>query len=126
MYRQQKVLRSLMARTPDLSIVIPAYNEESRIAPTVREIIGYCRARARAFELVVVDDGSRDGTTSVGRLLAEEFPEPTLIRLAANHGKGYAVRTGVVNAIGRTVLFADADGATPITEIERVEEALAS
>ena len=115
-----------MARTPDLSIVIPAYNEESRIEPTVREIIGYCRAQARAFELVVVDDGSRDGTTSVGRLLSEEFPELKLIRLAANHGKGYAVRTGVVNAIGRTVLFADADGATPITEIERLEEALAS
>jgi dolichyl-phosphate beta-glucosyltransferase len=115
-----------MARTPDLSIVIPAYNEESRIAPTVRDIVAYCRARTRAFELILVDDGSRDRTTSVGRLLSEEFPELRLIRLAANHGKGYAVRTGVINAVGRTVLFADADGATPIAEIERLEDALAA
>lgn len=113
-------------RTPDLSIVIPAYNEESRIAPTVRDTVSYCRSRGRAFEVILVDDGSRDGTTSVGRLLSEEFPELRLIRLAANHGKGYAVRTGVVNAIGRLVLFADADGATPIGEIERLECALDS
>ena len=114
-----------MARTLDLSIVIPAYNEETRIAPTVRAIVAYCRARSRAFELILVDDGSRDGTTSVGRLLSEEFAELRVIRLAANHGKGYAVRTGVVNAMGRLVLFADADGATPIGEIERLEDGLA-
>jgi dolichyl-phosphate beta-glucosyltransferase len=113
-----------MARTPDLSIVIPAYNEATRITPTIREIVSYCRTRGRAFELILVDDGSRDGTTAVGRLLSEEFPEVRLIRLAANHGKGYAVRTGVVNAVGRTILFTDADGATPISEIERLESAL--
>jgi dolichyl-phosphate beta-glucosyltransferase len=115
-----------MARTPDLSIVIPAYNEESRIEPTVRDIVGYCRGVKRTFELILVDDGSQDGTSTVGWNLAEEFPELRLIRLAANHGKGYAVRTGVVNAIGRSVLFADADGATPISEIERLESALGS
>jgi len=115
-----------MTRTPDLSIVIPAYNEESRIALTVRDIVSYCRTRGRAFELILVDDGSRDGTTLVGRLLSREFPELRLIRLAANHGKGYAVRTGVVNAVGRTILFTDADGATPISEIERLERALDS
>jgi dolichyl-phosphate beta-glucosyltransferase len=115
-----------MSRPVGLSIVVPAYNEESRIAPTVRDMVGYCRAGGRSFEVIVVDDGSRDGTTSVGRQLAEEFPELRLIRLAANHGKGYAVRTGVVNAIGHTVLFADADGATPISEIERLESALES
>ncbi len=115
-----------MARTPDLSIVIPAYNEESRIAPTVRDIVAYCRSGQRAFELILVDDGSRDGTSAVGRVLSQEFPELRVIRLAANHGKGYAVRSGVVNAIGRLVLFADADGATPIEEIERLESALDS
>lgn len=113
-----------MARKPDLSIVIPAYNEETRIEPTVREIVSYCRSRERAFELILVDDGSQDATSSVGLLLSDEFPEIKLIRLAANHGKGYAVRTGVLNAIGRAVLFADADGATPIDEIERLEAAL--
>jgi len=115
-----------MVRTPDLSIVIPAYNEESRIAPTIRDIVGYCRSGGRAFELILVDDGSRDGTTSAGRSLAEDFPELRVIRLASNHGKGYAVRTGVINALGSTVLFADADGSTPISEIERLEAALAS
>jgi dolichyl-phosphate beta-glucosyltransferase len=115
-----------MVRTPDLSVIIPAYNEESRIAPTVRDIVGFCRAGGRAFEVILVDDGSRDGTTAVARVLSEEFPELRVIRLAANHGKGYAVRTGVVNAIGRLVLFADADGATPIGEIERLESALES
>lgn len=114
-----------MARTPDLSIIIPAYNEGSRIGPTIRDIVGYCRTGQRAFELILVDDGSRDDTSSVVRLLSHEFPELRLIRLAANHGKGYAVRTGVLNAIGRIVLFADADGATPIGEIERLETALA-
>jgi dolichyl-phosphate beta-glucosyltransferase len=119
------IYEGCVARKPDLSIVIPAYNEETRIEPTVREIVGYCRSRARAFELILVDDGSQDATSSVGLLLSNEFPEIKLIRLAANHGKGYAVRTGVLNAIGRAVLFADADGATPINEVERLETALA-
>ncbi|HZI73001.1 MAG TPA: dolichyl-phosphate beta-glucosyltransferase, partial [Gemmatimonadales bacterium] len=113
-----------MAGTVDLSIVIPAYNEEFRIEPTVRDIVMYCRERVRTFEVILVDDGSRDGTTSVGRKLGEEFPELRVIRLAANHGKGYAVRSGVVNALGRLILFADADGATPISELERLERAL--
>lgn len=113
-----------MVRAPDLSIVIPAYNEESRIEPTIRDVVAYCRGVGRTFEVILVDDGSRDSTSTVGWRLAEEFHELRLIRLAANHGKGYAVRTGVVNAIGRLVLFADADGATPIAEIERLESAL--
>jgi len=115
-----------MGQAPDLSIVIPAYNEESRIAPTVRDIVGYCRMARRDFELILVDDGSNDRTSAIGRALGEEFPELRLIRLAANHGKGYAVRTGVINALGSTVLFTDADGSTPIGEIERLEAALAS
>jgi dolichyl-phosphate beta-glucosyltransferase len=115
-----------MALAPDLSIVIPAYNEQSRLAPTVRDAAEYCRAQGRAFELIIVDDGSRDGTSALGRRLAEEFPEVRLIRLAANHGKGYAVRTGVVNATGAAVLFADADGATPIAELARLEAAVAA
>jgi dolichyl-phosphate beta-glucosyltransferase len=115
-----------MALAPELSIVIPAYNEQSRLGPTARDAVEYCRGRGRTFELIIVDDGSRDGTSAVGRRLAEEFPEVRLIRLAANRGKGYAVRSGVVNTLGQKVLFADADGATPIAEIERLEAALAS
>ena len=80
-----------MAQTPDLSIVIPAYNEGSRIGPTVRDIVYYCRGSHRVFEVILVDDGSEDDTSSVGRQLCQQYAELRLIRLAANQGKGYAV-----------------------------------
>jgi dolichyl-phosphate beta-glucosyltransferase len=113
-----------MRPEPDLSIVVPAFNEEDRLEPTLRSYLGYCRATARSVELIVVDDGSVDGTSHLVEQLAGEFPELRLIRLAENRGKGFAVRSGVVNARGRNVLFADADGATPINEVERLEAAL--
>jgi dolichyl-phosphate beta-glucosyltransferase len=115
-----------MKPRPDLSVVIPAFNEESRVGPTLRDYVAYCRASARRAELIVVDDGSLDRTSAVVNSLASEFPEIRLIRLAENHGKGHAVRSGVVNAQGKLVLFADADGATPLPEIERLEAALAA
>jgi dolichyl-phosphate beta-glucosyltransferase len=113
-----------MRERPDLSVVIPAYNEEARLEPTLREAAAYLRARGIRAELAVVDDGSRDRTGPLVLRLAEELDEVRLIRLPANRGKGYAVRTGVVNARGRAVLFADADGATPIAELARLEAAL--
>jgi dolichyl-phosphate beta-glucosyltransferase len=113
-----------MRPQPDLSIVVPAFNEEDRLEPALRSYLGYCRATARSVELIVVDDGSVDRTSLLVEQLAGELPELRLIRLAENRGKGYAVRSGVVNARGRRVLFADADGATPISEIERLEAAL--
>jgi dolichyl-phosphate beta-glucosyltransferase len=114
-----------MAPTPDLSIIIPAYNEGSRIGPTVRDLVDYCRGSHRVFEVILVDDGSEDDTGWVGRQLCQEFDELRLIRLAANQGKGYAVRTGMLNALGHNLLFADADGATPFRDVERLEGALA-
>lgn len=109
---------------PDISIVIPCYNEEARLEPTLRETAEYFRSRDRVVEILVVDDGSRDGTALLADRVAREYPEIRLIRLAANRGKGHAVRTGVVNSVGRRVLFADADGATPIREVEKLERAL--
>lgn len=109
---------------PALSVVIPAYNEASRLAPTVREIVSYFRRRECSIELIVVDDGSRDGTSALVSTLAVEYAELRLIRLPKNRGKGYAVRSGVVNSSGQHVLFADADGSTPIAEIERLQAAL--
>lgn len=113
-----------MTRHPDLSIVIPAYNEEARLAPTLREAVDYFRAIRRDVEILVVDDGSRDATSLLTLQLGREWEELRLLRLPSNRGKGYAVRTGVVNARGRLILFADADGATPIVEVQRLEEAL--
>ncbi|MGH7505294.1 MAG: glycosyltransferase family 2 protein, partial [Longimicrobiales bacterium] len=66
---------------PRLSIVIPAHNEESRIEPTLREIAFYCRGRREPFEVIVVDDGSRDGTVDRVRSLARELREIRLIRV---------------------------------------------
>ncbi|HEU0054815.1 MAG TPA: dolichyl-phosphate beta-glucosyltransferase [Longimicrobium sp.] len=115
-----------MKARPDLSVVFPAYNEEARLEPTLRAAAAYFRGRGARAELIAVDDGSRDGTGALVLRLAEELEELRLIRLPANRGKGYAVRTGVVNARGRLVLFADADGATPIEEVARLEAALAA
>jgi dolichyl-phosphate beta-glucosyltransferase len=111
---------------PDLSIVVPAYNEEARLEPTLRDIALHFRRLQRNVEILVVDDGSRDGTAALVNRLTAELPEVRLIRMPANRGKGYAVRAGVVNSTGCSVLFADADGATPISELARLEEALAA
>jgi dolichyl-phosphate beta-glucosyltransferase len=108
-----------------LSVIVPAWNEAGRLEAMVRDTLAYLRGRARPFEVVVVDDGSTDGTSDVVRRIEDDAPELRLIRLPRNRGKGHAVRTGVANARGALILFADADGATPIAELERLEIALA-
>ncbi len=113
-----------MARPIDLSIVIPAFNEQHRLEDTLREIEDYLRTRAGRSEVIVVDDGSRDRTSELVQEMEERLGELHLVRLPENRGKGYAVRTGVANARGRLILFTDADGATPISEVERLEREL--
>ena len=113
-----------MTQSIAVSVIVPAYDEASRIERMLGEAVSYFRARGRSVEILVVDDGSQDDTSAVVRGVARSAPEVRLIRLAQNHGKGYAVRTGMVNASGARVLFADADGATPMAEIERLDQAL--
>jgi dolichyl-phosphate beta-glucosyltransferase len=115
-----------MRPPPELSIVVPAYNEEARLEPALLKYLEYFRSRRHPFELTVVDDGSQDATTSVVESIANGAPEVRLIRLAGNRGKGYAVRSGVVNARGRLILVADADGATPPEEFARLYAAVAA
>lgn len=110
----------------DVSVVFPAFNEEGRLEPTLREAAHYFKASDRSAEFIVVDDGSRDRTSALVRRLAQELDGLRLIRLADNRGKGYAVRTGVLNAYGRSVLFADSDGAAPMGEFSRLEAVLDS
>ena len=81
-------------------------------------------ARARAFEVIVVDDGSLDETASVVHEYAKRVPSVRLLRLPTCAGKGTAVRHGMQAARGHRQLFTDADGATPIHELERLDEAL--
>jgi glycosyltransferase involved in cell wall biosynthesis len=109
---------------PPLSIIIPAYNEERRIAPTLAQITAYLDRRHRAYELIVVDDGSRDRTRDQVAAVAAEHPQIRLLPMPRNAGKGAAVRAGVLASRGRTVLFSDADLSTPIEEVERLEAAL--
>ena len=102
-----------------LSIVIPAYNEQARLPRTVLETIRWCGTRKLDFELIIVDDGSRDDTLAIARLFEES--DGRIRALACPHmGKGAAVRMGMLNAKGRFVLFMDADGATPLSEIPKL------
>ena len=111
-------------RDIDLSIVIPAYNEQARLPQTVLETIGWCTKRGLNFELIISDDGSNDQTLALGRLFEES--DVRIRTLSCPHsGKGGAVRFGMLNARGRNVLFMDADGATPLDEIPKLLDALA-
>ena len=99
-----------------LSIVVPAYNEQSRLPATVVEAIRWCAKEQLSYELIIVDDGSLDGTSEIARLFADHDKNVRL--LSCPHlGKGGAVQIGMLNAVGKYVLFMDADGATPVDEI---------
>ncbi len=110
----------------ELSIVVPAFNEEARLPKTLLATYEYFHAREMSYEIIVVDDGSSDDTGHVVRQFETLTPTIRLLTYPTNRGKGYAVRFGILNARGRQVLFMDADGATPIQEIERLEAAIAA
>ena len=107
------------------SVVIPAFNEAQRLPRYLEEIITDFDSRGEPYEVIVVDDGSRDGTADRVREVAGKAPV-RVIPLAGNEGKGAAVRHGMLAAVGAYRMFADADGATPISELKRLEAALAA
>jgi dolichyl-phosphate beta-glucosyltransferase len=107
------------AEAPDLSVVIPAFNEAARLGPTLGEVTSYLEHRGLPFEVLVVDDGSTDGTAEVAASFADR--RVRLVRLPANRGKGAALREGVHASRGRRVLLTDADLSTPIADLERLE-----
>lgn len=103
-----------------LSIVVPAYNEEARLAPSLEKIYGYLRAQPYRYELIVVSDGSRDGTARVAQEWKPSDCPLIVIDRKENRGKGYTVREGAASATGRIVLFSDADLSTPIEDTAKL------
>ncbi len=100
----------------DLSVVIPAYNEEKRIEKTLREIIHFLNSQGLRYEIIVSDDGSSDGTVEVARRCLQNI-EHKIIETRPNRGKGHAVKLGMLAGRGNYILFSDADLSTPIEEI---------
>src|SRR4051812_4367098 len=99
----------------DLSLILPAYNEADGIAVAVAEADDALRQFADDYEILVVDDGSRDGTAAVVEEVARQRPHVRLLRHPRNRGYGAALRTGFEGANGERVAFTDADGQFDLT-----------
>jgi dolichyl-phosphate beta-glucosyltransferase len=111
---------------PTYSIVIPAYNESSRLGATLEKVLGYVHTQGWDCEVIVVNDGSRDDTAEIVRAFAANDPTVHLVENPGNRGKGYSVRNGMLHAQGLIVLFSDADLSSPIEEAPKLFQALES
>ena len=110
---------------PELSVVVPAYNEARRLPITLANILPFLEARGPSFEVVLVDDGSTDTTLQLMREAAAGHPGVRVVAQMPNRGKGRALAEGVKASRGREVLVSDTDFSTPITELGKLEAALA-
>jgi glycosyltransferase involved in cell wall biosynthesis len=109
---------------PELSIIIPSYNEEARLPATLERIAAYVSASRRETEILVVDDGSTDRTAAVAESFRGKLRSLRVLSNDVNRGKGFSVRHGMLEARGRIVLFTDADLSAPIEEADKLIEAL--
>lgn len=107
---------------PDVSIVIPAYEEEDRLGASLGKIVAYLREEAPNTEIIIVDDGSKDGTAVAAERYFADVSDiaAKVIRYEENRGKGYAVKTGLQAAEAEIALFSDADLSTPIEEMPKL------
>jgi dolichyl-phosphate beta-glucosyltransferase len=115
---------SAAQRPVGLSLVIPAYNEARRLPPTLARTKEYLNGAGESYEVIVVDDGSDDGTAVAAEAIAADWPELSVVRLPVNLGKGAAVREGMLRAHGAHRGFSDADLSTPIEELPRLRSHL--
>lgn len=104
---------------PYLSVIIPVYNEERRIRKTLERMLPYLRSQGRTFEILIVDDGSRDRTVEVVAEAALQYPELRLVGDGTNRGRGGAVKFGIRHARGELILETDADGSVADEAIGR-------
>ena len=108
----------------ELSIIIPSYNEESRLPATLERIVAYLKTRERKAEVLVVDDGSKDRTAEMAESFRGKIPALRVVSNGVNRGKGFSVRHGMQEARGRFALFTDADLSAPIEETDKLIAAL--
>jgi dolichyl-phosphate beta-glucosyltransferase len=104
----------------DLSIVVPAYNEELRLPPTLSRLHAFLEQQPLRYEIVVVDDGSKDNTIGVTEALAATIPNLRIVKQTPNRGKGAAVRRGMLEARGQIRVMCDADGSMPPAELPKL------
>ncbi len=109
---------------PELSIIIPAFNEELRLPATLEKIARYIEREQKNIEVIVVDDGSADGTAEVASSFRDKIPQLRVLANGANRGKGFSVRHGSLEARGEITLFTDADLSAPIEEANKLLAAL--
>jgi dolichyl-phosphate beta-glucosyltransferase len=103
---------------PYISIVVPAYNEEHRIAESLKSLAEFLEAKDYTYEVIIADDGSSDRTAEICSGFAKTRPWMRVLSSPGNRGKGHAVRMGMLEARGEYVLFCDADLATPMEELD--------
>lgn len=122
-----RVLRApAIMQEPRYSIVIPAFNEQARIGATLKQVIQCIQIQGWDAEVLVVNDGSTDGTAAIVQAEAAQYPYLRLIQNAGNRGKGFSVRNGILQARGAIVMFTDADLSAPMQEAERLFAAIAN
>ena len=109
---------------PELSLIIPSFNEELRLPATLEKVASYIRCRRPNTEVIVVDDGSSDRTAAVAESWRDRIPGLRVVANGVNRGKGFSVRHGSLEATGETILFTDADLSSPIEEGEKLFAAL--
>jgi glycosyltransferase involved in cell wall biosynthesis len=109
---------------PTYSIVIPAYNEGARLGASLEKVLAYVHTQRWDAEVIVVNDGSRDNTAEIVLNFMAKDSMVKLLENPGNRGKGYSVRNGILNALGRIILFTDADLSSPIEEAPRLLGAL--
>jgi len=109
-----------MADPVSISIIIPAFNEMRRLPTSLQAIEQFASSRKDIREVIIVDDGSRDATAAVTRTFQHTAIPFHLVTYTRNSGKGYAIRRGVLAAVGSAVLVTDADLSTPITELDKL------
>jgi glycosyltransferase involved in cell wall biosynthesis len=111
--------------SPQLSIVIPAYNEGARIVATLERVMACVAERGWDAEVLVIDDGSQDATPEIVKQWMQRHPRLHLIQNVGNRGKGFSVRNGLLQAAGEVVMFTDADLSSPMEEAELLMAAIA-